>query len=102
MTAGPRGTAWYAPELFHKKPLKPDTNQDVYSFGWFLKKVLENHPLHQQLFELFPSIEIFFLTSQSLIPKQRPSLDLFCKILMKEINENSVNIDDEPKCIIRC
>ncbi|MBA3536992.1 MAG: ankyrin repeat domain-containing protein [Tatlockia sp.] len=102
MAVGPRGTLWYAPELFRDKTLKPDTSQDVFSFGWFLNKELTNHPAHQQFFELFPSVKTFFLCAQSLIAKQRPCLELFCKMLMKEIIENSAKSADEPKCIIRC
>lgn len=77
---------WYAPEIRatsreDKTEIKPHTNQDVYSLGYFLK----GHVLNQELLNLFPTINTFISHSQALKPEDRISLESFCKVLKNDL-----------------
>ena len=74
--------------------LKPNVNQDVYSFGFDLNVLLQYHPTQKQLLQTFPSIKSFILAAQNINPLDRPSLDMFCKQLSEEIRQNK-----EPKIV---
>ncbi|MGC1182100.1 ankyrin repeat and protein kinase domain-containing protein [Legionella sp.] len=78
---------WMPPELCGKIELiKPNPNQDVYSLGFSLNRMLSSHSSHKQLMSSFPSIESFIANSQNINPTKRPSLELFCQQLSCELN----------------
>ncbi len=93
-----KGIAWYAPELFGHGPVVPNRNQDIYSFGHFLKKVLDKHGLQSQVLNSFPSIEKFYVAAQNIRPKERPALEAFCNELMIEIQTNDVQSNQTLRC----
>ncbi|MBA2709245.1 MAG: ankyrin repeat domain-containing protein [Tatlockia sp.] len=88
-TLSEKGTAWYPPEIFGNKPVSAHPNQDVYSFGYFIERVLNGYPLKLQLLEKFPCIEKFYHATQNRIPTERPNLESFCLRLEKEIEEKN-------------
>ncbi len=87
-TFNSEGTAkWYAPEVINAiAPIKPNPNQDVYSLGFSLNRVLVNHASYQELMRLFPSIGVFIAATQSINPLDRPSLESFCAQLSNELD----------------
>ena len=93
---------WIAPELCtgSRLAVKPNVNQDVYGLGFSLSYALKNNPSYQELFELYPSITTFIVTSQRKTPSQRPSLQSFCEQLQNELqlkfNDNRNQTNSRP------
>lgn len=63
--------------------LKPHTSQDVFSFGYMLKVIVEMHP-HVASFSV--SIRQFIRDSLNVNPHKRPRLSLFYNDLQQEYN----------------
>lgn len=66
--------------------LKPNANQDIYSFGLMLNRLLEKNSAYLQLIQKYPCIERFLSAAKNTNPQERPSLQAFCKQLNTELN----------------
>ena len=82
-----RDKLYHPPELFNDKKeyVIPDPNQDVYSFGFILNYVFNEHESNEELMRLFPSIKVFILAAQNICPSARPTLDSLCRQLSFEL-----------------
>lgn len=77
---------WSPPELcseYNQEKVKPLPSQDVYSLGFMLDNIFASLPLRE--FLDFPSISWFIEKSLSILPEERPELELFNQLLSKEI-----------------
>jgi len=67
---------YIAPER-HKSPIKPHTNQDIYSLGYMFGYLLDRQPKKHEIEYLFPSIRKFINASLDIKPRKRPLLTAF-------------------------
>lgn len=70
----------YAPERVNSniEHTKPATNQDVYSLGYLIKLLMQDHPSAVQLFTNYPVIDSFITKAIKENPAERPLIDIFC------------------------
>lgn len=81
---------WMPPELCAPDTIKPNTSQDVYSFGYMLSMLFVRHPSYPKLISSFPSIREFISKAMNEEPSNRPSLETFCQQISSEINLKAV------------
>lgn len=86
-------TKYIAPERFYTHraiSLKPNTNQDVFSFGYMINNhMLSNHTQRLALEIHYPCIKAFARRATSCTPSRRPTLEFFHEALADAINETS-------------
>ena len=82
-----RPVPYFAKERFNPR-LKPAPSQDLFSFGYMLRKLLEEHELGKDLAHDFPSMTAFIEGALRVTPNTRPSLDRFADHLREEHRQN--------------
>lgn len=74
--------------------LKPNYNQDIFSFGHMLNELLYSHPLGAQAAESFPSMTVFIRKALDTTPGNRPTIQSFHESLKSDCLI-SIQVGDE-------
>lgn len=81
--------------------LKPNYNQDIFSFGHMLNEFLYSHPLGAQAAESFPSMTVFIRKALDITPGNRPTIQSFHESLKSDCLI-SIQVDDEWEILNEC